>query len=588
MANYNITLSDGVTVIPIPDGSTTFTAADIPLVGQNTQLYGSPVATAFLYHLENFANGTAPSVNPLIGQLWYDDGSVTTTPSLNVYDGSWKRLANTGLGTTESGVLRWNDSLTQWQEEERVRITDAGALIIALDGTASNIVTVSHNGTDLNVAGTGTTDINVTGVTAVNIPSLTLTTVLDETYGGTGVITYTAGDILYASGADTLAALGVGSNGDVLTLAAGVPSWAATGAAVSALDDLSDVTLTTPANNSLLYRAAGQYIDSDIAALSFDGTDLSATQIGGIVEANLIDRAAPGTISGIATFTNNLVMSTGNITLLDNDKVIFGTGSDVAVDFDSASGDFDIAATSAVDFNITGFTGNIISSRPVHATSGGAEAFRVIGDASTWSTADSYISFYDSDASDFGLQIGTLNGGSTVNVNSRLGDLDLYASNTLAVNIGANTTTWTQNSITALVLRNAFLTGANATTSATVGDHNAVQHNVGYNETPTNTIVSSRDIDALDIGFFLTRLSSTSRTLTVTNDSDIPVGGSCIVHNAQGGGTLSISPGAVQLDWIDGSGSLPASVTRTIANNSVVTLRKVSASVWQIWGNGIS
>ena len=38
------------------------------------------------------------------------------------------------------------------------------------------------------------------------------------------------GDILYSSAANTLARLGAGSNGDVLTLAAGVPSWAAASA----------------------------------------------------------------------------------------------------------------------------------------------------------------------------------------------------------------------------------------------------------------------------------------------------------------------------------------------------------------------
>ena len=40
-----------------------------------------------------------------------------------------------------------------------------------------------------------------------------------ETLTGTG-------DVLYSSGANTLARLGAGSDGDVLTLASGVPSWA--------------------------------------------------------------------------------------------------------------------------------------------------------------------------------------------------------------------------------------------------------------------------------------------------------------------------------------------------------------------------
>jgi hypothetical protein len=43
----------------------------------------------------------------------------------------------------------------------------------------------------------------------------------------TSVLT-TTGDTLYASGANTLARLGVGTDGQVLTVAAGVPSWATT------------------------------------------------------------------------------------------------------------------------------------------------------------------------------------------------------------------------------------------------------------------------------------------------------------------------------------------------------------------------
>ena len=56
------------------------------------------------------------------------------------------------------------------------------------------------------------------------------------------------------------------------------------------------------------------------------------------------------------------------------------------------------------------------------------------------------------------------------------------------------------------------------------------------------------------------------------------------------GGTLTIVNGTItNLDWIDGSGSLPTrTASRTLAYNSIVTLRKVSDTTWQIWGNGIT
>jgi len=49
---------------------------------------------------------------------------------------------------------------------------------------------------------------------------------LSVSRGGIGIGSYTTGDILYASGASTLAKLAAGTNGFVLKLSGGLPSWA--------------------------------------------------------------------------------------------------------------------------------------------------------------------------------------------------------------------------------------------------------------------------------------------------------------------------------------------------------------------------
>ena len=59
----------------------------------------------------------------------------------------------------------------------------------------------------------------------------------------------TAGDILYASAANTPARLGIGSSGQVLTVASGIPSWAAAAASIPAnavdIIDTSETTTST-------------------------------------------------------------------------------------------------------------------------------------------------------------------------------------------------------------------------------------------------------------------------------------------------------------------------------------------------------
>jgi len=78
--------------------------------------------------------------------------------------------------------------------------------------------------------GVGTAISGVEFFTGLTANSLVLdTTPLAETSGGSGQSTYTAGDILYSDAADSLVKLAVGADDEVLTLASGVPTWAAAG-----------------------------------------------------------------------------------------------------------------------------------------------------------------------------------------------------------------------------------------------------------------------------------------------------------------------------------------------------------------------
>jgi len=82
----------------------------------------------------------------------------------------------------------------------------------------------------------GSTNITTLGTVATGTWSATT---IGETKGGTGQTTYTQGDILYASGANTLSKLAKGTAGQVLTINSGAtaPEWATSSGGASTLLD---------------------------------------------------------------------------------------------------------------------------------------------------------------------------------------------------------------------------------------------------------------------------------------------------------------------------------------------------------------
>jgi len=70
-------------------------------------------------------------------------------------------------------------------------------------------------------AGTGLTGGGSTGAVTVSLDSP-----VAATLGGTAQTSYATGDLLYASGANTLAKRTIGTTGQILTVSGGVPTWA--------------------------------------------------------------------------------------------------------------------------------------------------------------------------------------------------------------------------------------------------------------------------------------------------------------------------------------------------------------------------
>jgi len=132
----------------------------------------------------------------------------------------------------------------------------------SFDGTANISVALAATSTALATARTiggvsfdGTANITLPGVDAAGNQNTTgtaagLSTALISTSGGTGLASYTAGDILYYASGTTLTKLAKGTAGQVLTINSGAtaPEWATSSGGASTLLDFKyqATSYTTP------------------------------------------------------------------------------------------------------------------------------------------------------------------------------------------------------------------------------------------------------------------------------------------------------------------------------------------------------
>ena len=94
--------------------------------------------------------------------------------------------------------------------------------------TGTEMITSIGAGTVTSVAVSGgTTGLTTSGGPITTSGTITIGGALVAANGGTGQTSYSTGDILYASGATALSKLAAGTDTHVLTLAGGVPTWAA-------------------------------------------------------------------------------------------------------------------------------------------------------------------------------------------------------------------------------------------------------------------------------------------------------------------------------------------------------------------------
>ena len=167
------------------------------------------------------------------------DVIISAGPAVTYFNGG----GNFGIGDTSPA------SLFTVGNGDLFQVNSSGAIAAATGITSSGTITFSGL-TNALLATNGSGQL----VSTTSISTSLLSGTIDETNGGTGQTAYTTGDILYASGANTLARLPIGSAGQVLKIAGGVPTWGADNAGGSGGSGLwatsTDSLITYPADTS--------------------------------------------------------------------------------------------------------------------------------------------------------------------------------------------------------------------------------------------------------------------------------------------------------------------------------------------------
>ena len=277
-------------------------------------------------------------------------GTSTVTPTVNIdYAGTDNIILAASDGTaitlTATDKILFNDAT-----DNSAKFANLSQVATYINAGAGTVTSVDGSG--------GSTGLTLTGGAITTSGTLTLGGTLATGSGGTGLTTYTTGDILYASNSTTLAKLPIGSTGQVLKVASGIPSWATdqnSGGTVTSITNAADSgtgtaitgagTFTYTGGTNITTSVSGTTVTINTSATTNVGTVTSVTAGTGMTQSgtstinptlNVIGGA------GILSLANNIEIdytSTGiinddnsgtSITLVDADEFLFEDVSSTA------------------------------------------------------------------------------------------------------------------------------------------------------------------------------------------------------------------------------------------------------------------
>lgn len=282
-------------------------------------------------------------------------GTITSSGTLQIdYTGTDNVILSAGDGTS---VTLANADKFIFSDD-----TDDGAKYANLSQLATYINAGAGSVTSVGVSG-GSTGMSFSNSPITTSGTMTMSGVLDVDNGGTGLSSYTTGDILYASGGTTLSKLAIGSAGQVLKVSSGgIVEWAAdtnTGlTSVGITETGSALTITNSpltSNGNINIAGAGtasQVIlgNLTLADLPVDGVTSVATPADGGLTGGTITSTGSLRLKNYSALSANTVMQWDNTNnqLANAPITISGNNATLTGDLTVSGGDITLSGTGRI------------------------------------------------------------------------------------------------------------------------------------------------------------------------------------------------------------------------------------------------